>query len=455
MIFICRATHTCEQRRRFLMTINVITPAGETMNTIHNVFAYECLDSRGFPTLSVTVELADGTTGTSMVPSGASTGEYEAHELRDGDKDRYHGKGVLRALENIHTKIAPEIMGMDALQQAALDRALRDLDGSDNKSNLGANAILGVSLATAHAAANFIGIPLFRYLGGSNARRLPIPLVNVINGGAHAANSLDFQEFMIVPHCSPTFFDNIRAAAEIFHTLKKNLQKKKLSTGLGDEGGFAPNIESSEEALKTLVAAISDAGYTPGEEVSLALDVAASEFYDREKGMYVLKKSTGDSLSSADLISLYEGWLGKYPIVSIEDGLDENDWDGWASMNERIGNQVQLVGDDLFVTNSTRLAEGIQRDAGNAILIKLNQIGTVTETLETIELATLNGFRSVISHRSGETEDTTIADLAVATGAGQIKTGSVCRSERTAKYNRLLWIETLLGGEGYVINPFA
>lgn len=437
------------------MTINIITPAGDSMNLIQNIYSYECLDSRGFPTISVTVELADGSIGTAMVPSGASTGEYEAHEMRDGDAERYGGKGVLKAIENIHTKIAPEVIGLDALQQASVDRILKDLDGSENKSNLGANAILGVSLATAHAAANFIGIPLFRYLGGSQARRLPIPLVNVINGGAHATNSLDFQEFMIVPHCSTTFFENIRAAAEIFHQLKKNLQKKNLSTGLGDEGGFAPNLGSSEEALQTLVEAISDAGYTPGTDVSLALDVAASEFYDREKNAYVLKKSSGDTLSSADLVSLYEEWSNKYPIVSIEDGLDENDWDGWAAMTSRIGDRVQLVGDDLFVTNTERLAEGIQRGAANAILIKLNQIGTVTETLDTIQLGSLNGYRSVISHRSGETEDTTIADLAVATGAGQIKTGSVCRSERTAKYNRLLWIETFLNGEGYVISPFA
>lgn len=425
------------------------------VTSISSVSAFECLDSRGFPTLSVTVQLQDGTTGSAMVPSGASTGEHEAHELRDGDEKRYLGKGVLTAVENVKGKIAPAVLQRDVLNLAALDRLMIELDGTETKSKIGANAILGVSLAAAHAGANHLRIPLFRYLGGANARKLPVPLVNVINGGAHAANSLDFQEFMLVPHVSGTFFENIRAASEVFHTLKKNLKKKGLSVGIGDEGGFAPDLESPEAALKCLIEAITDAGYEPGKEVSLALDVAASEFYDKKNGKYVFKKGSKEVFSAQDLVSLYGSWLSKYPLVSIEDGLDENDWDGWKHMTEKIGPQVQLVGDDLFVTNQDRLAMGIERGVGNAILIKLNQIGTVTETLETIGLAQENGYRSIISHRSGETEDTSIADLAVATGAGQIKTGSVCRSERTAKYNRLLWIETFLRGESFSENPFG
>jgi enolase len=390
-----------------------------------------------------------------MVPSGASTGEYEALELRDGDTERYLGKGVLRAVENIKEKISPVVAGHDVLELANLDRKLIDLDGTETKSRLGANAILGVSLAAAHAGANYLRIPLFRYIGGANARQLPVPLVNIINGGAHASNSLDFQEFMIVPHVSSTFFENIRCASEVFHALKKNLKKKGLSTGIGDEGGFAPDLESPTATLQALVESISDAGYEPGSDVSIALDVAASEFFNEEKGTYVFKKSTKEEYSSADLVDLYAGWADKYPLVSIEDGLDENDWDGWRMMTEKIGDRVQLVGDDLFVTNTKRLADGIERGAGNSILIKLNQIGTVTETLEAINLAHKNGYRSVMSHRSGETEDTSIADLAVAVGCGQIKTGSVCRSERTAKYNRLLWIETFLSGASFCANPFA
>ncbi len=424
-------------------------------SAIASVTAYECLDSRGFPTVAATVTLQNGAQGSAMVPSGASTGEYEALELRDGDKDRYLGKGVLKAVENIKEKIAPVVAGHDVLELASLDRKLIDLDGTETKSRLGANAILGVSIAAAHAGANCLGIPLFRYIGGANARQLPVPLVNIINGGAHATNLLDFQEFMIVPHVSGTFFENIRCAAEVFHSLKKNLKKKGLSTGIGDEGGFAPDLESPTAALEALVESISDAGYQPGADVSIALDVAASEFFSDEKGKYVFKKSTKEEFSSADLVDLYAGWAAKYPLVSIEDGLDENDWDGWRLMTEKIGDRVQLVGDDLFVTNAKRLADGISQGAGNAILIKLNQIGTVTETLEAIDLAHKNGYRSVMSHRSGETEDTTIADLAVATGCGQIKTGSVCRSERTAKYNRLLWIETFLAGSSICNNPFA
>ncbi len=421
---------------------------------IEAVVAYECLDSRGFPTVAVTVQLEGGISGTAMVPSGASTGEYEAHELRDGDDARYMGKGVLKAVENVNETISPAIQGLSVLELSALDRQLIELDGTENKSRLGANAILGVSIAAAHAGANLLGVPLFRHLGGINARKLPVPLVNVINGGAHAANSLDFQEFMIVPHCSGTFFENIRAASEVFHKLKKNLQKKGFATGLGDEGGFAPDLKTPEEALQCLMEAITDAGYTPGSDISIALDVAASEFYDEAQGKYVFKKSSKEAYSAKDLVGLYASWKKKYPLVSIEDGLDENDWDGWKLLTEELGAEVQLVGDDLFVTNAKRLAQGIDQGIGNAILIKLNQIGTVTETLETIAMAHENGYRSIISHRSGETEDTTIADLAVATGAGQIKTGSVCRGERTAKYNRLLWIETMLAGESFCDNPF-
>lgn len=422
---------------------------------ISNIEAYECLDSRGFPTVAVTVHLEWGASGTAMVPSGASTGEYEAHEMRDGDQKRYLGKGTLKAVSAIKDRIAPAIKDMCALDLGSIDRKMIELDGTAVKSHLGANAILGVSLATAHAGANALGIPLFRHLGGISARRLPIPLVNVINGGAHAANSLDFQEFMLVPHASSTFFENIRIATEIFHTLKKNLKKKGLSVGIGDEGGFAPDLGSSEEALNCLMEAITDAGYEPGNEVSIALDVAASELYDRDQGAYVFKKSTKEKLSSHDMISMYSSWLGKFPIVSIEDGLDENDWDGWQAITHKLGTKTQLVGDDLFVTNKARLQQGIDQRCGNAILVKLNQIGSVTETFEAVALAHNSGYRSIISHRSGETEDTSIADLAVALGSGQIKTGSVCRSERTAKYNRLLWIESYLKGDSYIHNPFS
>lgn len=424
-------------------------------STITRIHAFECLDSRGFPTICVSIELADGTEGSAMVPSGASTGEYEAHELRDGDAKRYFGRGVLKAVNNVHEKIGPALQGHDVLELSALDRKLIQMDGSHNKSSLGANAILGVSLAAARAGANFLHIPLFRHLGGANARRLPVPLVNVINGGAHANNKLDFQEFMLVPHVSSTFFENLRAVAEVFHTLKKNLVKKGYSTGVGDEGGFAPDLNSAEEALTCLCEAISDAGYSPGSEISIALDLACSELFDREQGLYVLKKSTGQKFSSAQLITLFEEWSNSFPIVSLEDGLDQNDWSGWQEMTKRLGGRLQLVGDDLFVTNPDRLVMGIEQQAANAILIKLNQIGTVTETLETINIARDNGYRIIISHRSGETEDSSIADLAVAVEASQIKAGSVCRSERTAKYNRLLWIETFLGGESFVEYPFA
>ena len=423
-------------------------------STIDSISAFECLDSRGFPTLCATVTLHSGVTGIAYVPSGASTGEFEAHELRDGDKQRYLGKGVLKAVQNVNQDINKALAGMDVLELSAVDRALIDLDGTENKSKLGANALLAASLATAHAGAACLNMPLFRYLGGANARQLPIPLVNVINGGAHADNALDFQEFMLVPHVSGTFFENLSAAAGVFHTLKQNLIARSMSTGLGDEGGFAPDFEGAEQALDFLIEAIAQAGYEPGSDISIALDVAASEFYDRKQAAYVLK-STQQTLSAMDLIQLYSKWLDNYPIVSIEDGLDENDWDGWTAMTSELGGRVQLVGDDLFVTNAGRLQRGIEQNTANAILVKLNQIGTVTETLETISLARENGYRCIISHRSGETEDWSIADLAVAVGAGQIKTGSVCRGERTAKYNRLLWIETFLAGESFVENPFA
>jgi enolase len=427
----------------------------QTGSEIASIDCIECLDSRGFPTVAVAVELESGIRASAMVPSGASTGEFEALELRDKDSRRYGGKGVTKAIENIKNIIAPAIIGRSAINVPALDKLMIELDGTEAKENLGANAILGVSLACAHAGASFVDLPLFQFLGGIAARKLPVPLVNVINGGAHAANSVDFQEFMLVPVASDRFSENLRIAAEVFQTLKGNLKKKGLSTGLGDEGGFAPNLENAEAAIICLVEAISDAGYQPGKEVALALDVAASEFFDKSKGKYVFKKSTKEELSSSELVSLYADLCKKYPLVSIEDGLDENDWSGWQELTTKLGGEVQLVGDDLFVTNPKRLASGIEKKAANAILIKLNQIGTITETLEAIQLAHANGYATVISHRSGETEDTSIADLAVAVNAGQIKTGSVCRSERTAKYNRLLAIERTLGDYAIVENPFS
>jgi enolase len=407
---------------------------------IEEIEAREILDSRGRPTVEAEVYLANGVVGLAQVPSGASTGSFEAHELRDGDKSRYGGKGVLKAVENITEKIAPDLFDLDALNQIEVDRAMIDLDGSPNKSNLGANAILAVSLATAKAAAASVELPLYRYLGGPLANLLPVPLMNVINGGAHAANNVDFQEFMIVPIGATSFREALRWGAEVFATLSQVLDDKGLLTGVGDEGGFAPNLESNQVALDLLVDAIAQAGYEPGKQVALALDVAASEFY--QDGQYTYD---GVAHAPSELVDYLAELVGKYPIVSIEDGLHEDDWTAWQLLTQKIGKKVQLVGDDLFVTNVTRLAKGIEQQAGNAILIKLNQIGTLTETLETIDLGTRNGFRSVISHRSGETEDTTIADLAVATRAGQIKTGSLCRSERVAKYNRLLRIEDQLG----------
>ncbi|HEY9675948.1 MAG TPA: phosphopyruvate hydratase [Waterburya sp.] len=407
---------------------------------IEAIEAREILDSRGRPTVEAEVLLVTGAMGIAQVPSGASTGTFEAHELRDDDSHRYGGKGVLYAVRNIKEKITPEILGMDALNQAAIDKKMLDRDGSPNKKNLGANAILAVSLATAKAAADELGLPLYRYLGGPLANLLPVPLMNVINGGAHADNNVDFQEFMIVPVGAPTFREALRWGAEVFAALAKVLKEKKLLTGVGDEGGFAPNLESNQAALELLIAAIEKAGYKPGEQVALAMDVAASEFY--KDGQYIYD---GASHSPVEFIDYLEQLVGQYPIISIEDGLHEEDWEHWKLLSERLGNRIQLVGDDLFVTNPIRLKKGIELRAGNSILIKLNQIGSLTETLETIDLATRNGYRSVISHRSGETEDTTIADLAVATRAGQIKTGSLCRSERVAKYNRLLRIEHELG----------
>lgn len=413
---------------------------GIDSTAIEVIRAREILDSRGRPTVEAEVYLANGAMGLAQVPSGASTGSFEAHELRDGDKKRYGGKGVAKAVENVENKIAPSLAEMDALDQAAIDYAMIKLDGSPNKSNLGANAILGVSLATAKAGANALQIPLYRYLGGPLANLLPVPLMNVINGGAHAANNVDFQEFMIVPSGASSFKEALRWGAEVFASLSSVLDEKGLLTGVGDEGGFAPNLESNQAALEILMLAIKKAGYKPGEEVSLAMDVAASEFY--KDGKYVYE---GSAHEPKELIDYLAKLVDEYPIVSIEDGLHEDDWENWKLLTQKLGDRVQLVGDDLFVTNHVRLKQGIDMGAGNAILIKLNQIGTLTETLETIDMATRNGFRSMISHRSGETEDTTIADLAVATRAGQIKTGSLCRSERVAKYNRLLRIEDELG----------
>jgi len=408
---------------------------------IESVSALEVLDSRGNPTVSVTVT-AGGRSGTAIVPSGASTGVHEAVELRDGDGRRYGGKGVLKAVQNVNVEIGHAVIGLDVLDQAAIDMAMLDLDRSENKGRLGANAILGVSLAAARAAAAATGIPLYRHLGGAQARLLPLPMANVVNGGAHADNNIDLQEFMVCPVGQATFSEAIRAVAEVYQALKNVLQQRKLSTGVGDEGGFAPELDSNEEALSLLVEAIRKAGYQPGEEIAIAIDPAASEFY--QDGRYALA-GEGRTLDAAGLVDLYAGWVENYPIVSIEDGMAEDDWDGWALLTERLGSTVQLVGDDLFVTNVRRLQEGIDRGVANSILIKVNQIGTLTETLDTIDLARGADYSAVISHRSGETEDTTIADLAVATGAGQIKTGAPSRSDRVAKYNRLLRIAEELG----------
>jgi enolase len=413
------------------------------MPTIADIRAREILDSRGNPTIEVDVTLMSGSFGRAAVPSGASTGQHEAVELRDGDDERYLGKGVLQAVQSVEERIAPALAGMAATDQAVVDRAMIELDGTANKGKLGANAILGVSMAVARAAADEVGLPLYRYIGGPLARTLPVPMMNILNGGAHATNTVDCQEFMVVPIGASTFSDALRMGAEVFHSLKRVLVKRKLSTGVGDEGGFAPDLANDEEAIKVILEAIEAAGYAPGQEIALALDVAASEFFT--KGAYTFKKSGGGTFDADGMIELYERWIGEYPIVSIEDGLAEDDWKGWAALTAAVGDRVQLVGDDLFVTNTEHIARGIAEDVANAVLVKVNQIGTVTETLEAIELARGNGYQSVISHRSGETEDTFIADLAVATNAGQIKTGSASRTDRVAKYNQLLRIEEQLG----------
>jgi len=413
------------------------------MSLVASLKAREIIDSRGNPTLEVECVLDDGSVGRAAVPSGASTGEHEALELRDGDKSRYGGKGVRKAVDNVHQSIAPVILGSDALDQSDIDRTLIRTDGSANKGTLGANAILGVSLAVAKAGAASLGIPLYRHLGGLGARVLPVPLMNVLNGGAHADNNVDLQEFMIVPVGAPSFREALRWGAEVFHSLKRVLNQRGLATGVGDEGGFAPNLDSNEAALQVLMEAIGEAGYTAGDQVALALDVAASELY--RDGSYVLEGEGGRRLDASALVDYYAGLCERYPIVSIEDGFAEDDWAGWTALTDRLGDRIQLVGDDLFVTNVERLSRGIRDGVANSILIKLNQIGSLTETLDAIAMAHDAGYSAVISHRSGETEDVTIADLAVATSAGQIKTGSLCRTDRVAKYNQLLRIEEDLG----------
>ncbi len=415
------------------------------MTTIVDVLGREILDSRGNPTVEVEVALECGVVGRAAVPSGASTGEHEAVELRDGDKSRYLGKGVLKAVENVNEQIADEIIDFDACDQVGIDNFLLELDGTPNKSNLGANAILGVSLAVAKAAAEAVGLPLYQYIGGTNAKTLPVPMMNIINGGSHADNTVDFQEFMIMPHGAPTFAEALRMGTETFHALKSVLKGKGYSTAVGDEGGFAPNLKSNEEAIEVILEAIAKAGYKPGIDISLALDVASSEMFRKEKNVYEFFKSDKSVKTAAEMVEVYASLTSKYPIVSIEDGLDENDWEGWKMLTDQLGKKVQLVGDDLFVTNTKRLSEGIAKGIANSILIKVNQIGTLTETLDSIEMAKRAGYTSVISHRSGETEDTTLADIAVATNAGQIKTGSLSRTDRVAKYNQLLRIEEELG----------
>jgi enolase len=413
------------------------------MSTILDITAREILDSRGNPTVEADVILTSGVIGRAAVPSGASTGEHEAIELRDNDKARYGGKGVRNAVQNIEEKIAPALNDFDVTDQIGIDHTMLELDGTENKGTLGANAILAVSLAAARAAASEVGMPLYRYLGGPLSRVMPVPMMNIINGGAHAANTVDFQEFMIVPVGAETFSEGLRMGVEVFHSLKKVLGKRKLSTNVGDEGGFAPDLKDDEDALRVIIEAIESAGYAPGKQIAIALDPAASELYSG--GSYTFKKSGAGTKDAKGIVDLYARWLDEYPIVSIEDGLAEDDWKGWELLTQTLGDRCQLVGDDLFVTNTTRLARGIESGVANAILIKLNQIGTLTETLEAIEMARAAGYLSVISHRSGETEDTFIADLAVATGAGQIKTGSASRTDRIAKYNQLLRIEEELG----------
>jgi len=415
------------------------------MTMIVDVIAREILDSRGNPTVEVDVYLESGVKGTAAVPSGASTGEHEAVELRDGEKSRYLGKGVLKAVHNVNDIIAEELIGMDAVDQLAIDRMLLELDGTENKSKLGANAILGVSLAAAKAAAEALGLELFQYLGGFNAKTLPVPMMNILNGGKHADNNVDLQEFMIMPVNAASFHEALRMGAEVFHSLKKVLGKKGYNTAVGDEGGFAPDLKSNEEALQVIVQAVEAAGYKPGKDIYFALDPASSEFFDAGKGRYILKSEKRE-LTPAEMVDYYAGLVDKYPIISIEDGMAEDDWDGWKKITQKLGGKIQLVGDDLFVTNTKRLQQGIDKNIANSVLIKVNQIGTLTETFDCIQMAHRAGYTTVISHRSGETEDATIADIAVAVNAGQIKTGSASRSDRIAKYNQLLRIEEYLGG---------
>lgn len=417
------------------------------MSIIADVWAREILDSRGNPTVEVDVELEDGTIGRAAVPSGASTGEHEAVELRDDDTKRYLGKGVSKAVENVNNIIAEELIGFDAQDQVGIDKMMTELDGTHNKAKLGANAILAVSLATAKAAANYLGVPLYRYIGGTNAKKLPTPMMNIINGGRHADNNVDFQEFMIMPVNAPTFAEALRMGAEVFHTLKSVLKKKGYNTAVGDEGGFAPSLKSNEEALQVIMEAIEKAGYKPGEDIFIALDPAASEMYG-EDGKYLFYKSTQEKFTAEQMVEYWKKWVENYPIISLEDGMAENDWKGWKLLTDTIGNKVQLVGDDLFVTNTEFLSKGIQEGVANSILIKVNQIGTLTETLDCIEMAKRAQYTAIISHRSGETEDATIADIAVATNAGQIKTGSTSRTDRIAKYNQLLRIEEELDTNG-------
>ncbi len=417
------------------------------MTSISDIQAREILDSRGNPTVEVDVTLGDGTVGRAAVPSGASTGEHEAIELRDGDKSRYLGKGVQKAVANVLQEIAPRLDGMDALDQVAIDQAMLELDGTETKSRLGANAILAVSLATAKAASGSLCQPLFKYLGGPNAKVLPVPMANVINGGAHSDAPIDFQEFMVMPHGLPTFSEGLRAITEIFHALKAVLKKKGLSTAVGDEGGFAPKLDSTEGALDAIATAVGNAGYKLGEQIFLALDVASSEFYNKDAGTYTFKKSSGKTVSGPELVDFYVKLCQDYPIVSIEDGCAEGDWTNWKLLTDKLGAKVQLVGDDLFVTNVKFLRRGIDSATANAILVKVNQIGSLTETLDAVQLAQFHGYKAVLSHRSGETEDATIADIAVATNCGQIKTGSLSRSDRLAKYNQLLRIEQILGSQ--------
>jgi len=412
---------------------------------ITSIIARQIIDSRGNPTVEADVELAGGAIGRAAVPSGASTGEHEAWELRDGVKTSYLGKGVTKAIGNIHKLLAPELVGLDGLDQVTVDKTMIAIDGTENKKKIGANAILAVSLATAKAAAEQLRVPLFKYLGGPNAKVLPVPMMNIVNGGAHSDAPIDFQEFMIIPKDFPTFSEALRAGTEIFHALKGELKKRGLSTAIGDEGGFAPAFASAEDALDTIAIAVKAAGYKFGKQIFVGLDCAASEFYDAAKKSYVFKKSDGSKRTAAELVEFYKKLVGSYPIISIEDGCGENDWAGWKLLTDALGDKVQLVGDDLFVTNTAFLQKGIDQGVANSILVKVNQIGTLTETLDAIELAKENKYTAVISHRSGETEDTTISDIAVATNAGQIKTGSLCRTDRVAKYNQLLRIEELLG----------